>query len=114
MYRIIVIRNVKTGGAYKEVELMVFDDQTIEDDLQLVSPKLVLEDNDPGTLDFSLPPNHRYYNHIDGNGIHYTKPGGTGRYIFESKNDTVIVYKKEILSVFPQESATAPFCRSIC
>lgn len=93
MYRIIVIRNVKTGGAYKEVELMVFDDQTIEDDLQLISPKLVLEDNDPGTLDFSLPPNHRYYNHIDGNGIHYTKPGGTGRYIFESKNDTVIVYK---------------------
>ena len=77
MYRITVKRYPDND------ELTLFDEEFVEEDMQILSPKLRLEDNDPGELDFTIPPSHRYAN---------TK-NAYGKLIGESRNDTIIVYK---------------------
>lgn len=62
---------------------LVFNDQLPDEDLTLVKPKLVLEDNQPGTFEFTLPFNHRYIN----------KTNALGRPFCGSKTDTVMIYK---------------------
>lgn len=62
---------------------LVFNDQLPDEDLVLVKPKLVLEDNQPGTFEFTLPFNHRCVN----------KTNALGRPFCGSKTDTVTIYK---------------------
>lgn len=64
-------------------EDLIFNDQLPDDDLVLVKPKLVLEDNEPGTFDFTLPLKHRYMN----------KTNSFGRPFCGSLTDTVTIYK---------------------
>ena len=87
MYRVTVKRFVKesNSNALKEVELLLFDDRRDDEDLQLISPKLTLEDNDMGTFTFVMPQNHRYANHMAGR--------NSDKAIFDSKQDTIVIYK---------------------
>lgn len=87
MYKVTVKRFVKESNsdALKEVELLLFDDRRDDEDLQLISPKLSLEDNDMGTFTFVMPQNHRYANHMAGR--------NSDKAIFDSKQDTVVIYK---------------------
>lgn len=62
---------------------LTFNDQLPDEDLVLVKPKLVLEDNQPGTFDFTLPLNHRHAN----------KTNSLGRPFCGSLTDTVTIYK---------------------
>lgn len=62
---------------------LTFNDQLPDEDLVLVKPKLVLEDNQPGTFDFTLPLNHRHAN----------KTNALGRPFCGSLTDTVTIYK---------------------
>lgn len=62
---------------------LIFNDQLPDEDLVLVKPKLVLEDNQPGTFDFTLPFEHRHIN----------KTNSFGRPFCGSKTDTVTIYK---------------------
>lgn len=87
MYRVTIKRFVKENNSdtLKEVELLLFDDRRDDEDLQLVSPKLTLEDNDMGSFTFAIPPNHRYANHMAGR--------NSDKAICESKQDTIVIYK---------------------
>lgn len=49
MYRITVKRYPDND------ELTLFDEEFAEEDMQILSPKLRLEDNDPGELDLRFP-----------------------------------------------------------
>lgn len=62
---------------------LTFNDQLPDEDLVLIKPKLVLEDNQPGTFDFTLPLNHRHVN----------KTNSLGRPFCGSLIDTVTIYK---------------------
>lgn len=64
---------------------LTFNEQLPDDDLVLVKPKLVFEDNQPGTFDFTLPFNHRYVN----------KTNSLGRPFCGSLTDTVTIYKND-------------------
>lgn len=87
MYKVTVKRFVKENNSdtLKEVELLLFDDRRDDEDLQLISPKLTLEDNDMGSFTFVMPQNHRYANHMAGR--------NSDKAIFDSKQDTVVIYK---------------------
>ncbi len=64
---------------------MIFNDLLPDEDLVLVKPKLILEDNEPGSIDFTFPNNHRFIN--DTNEF--------GRPFCGSTTDTITVYKND-------------------
>lgn len=64
---------------------LIFDDRLPDEDLTLIKPVLVMEDNAEGTFDFTLPLNHRYVNEVD----LYGNP------FCGSLTDTVTIYKND-------------------
>lgn len=64
---------------------LIFNDKLPDEDLCLVNPKLIIEDNQPGTFDFTLPFEHRFVN----------KTNQYGRPFCGSKTDTVTIYKND-------------------
>lgn len=64
---------------------LIFDDDLPDEDLTLIKPVLVMEDNAEGTFDFTLPLNHRYVNEVDTYGNPFCG----------SLTDTVTIYKND-------------------
>lgn len=64
---------------------LIFDDKLPDEDLTLIKPVLVMEDNAEGTFDFTLPLNHRYANEVDSYGNPFCG----------SLTDTITIYKND-------------------
>ena len=82
-----------------KVTRLLFDNAIPDEDLKLINPKLTLEDNEPGSLDFTLPTFHRFYGlmgvnvSVDEDLTRDLEASDKRPYFLNNRDTQIIVYK---------------------